>query len=436
MTKDDILQSTKSPISIQKTAFLLLSIFVSFFVLSFILPWQQTSIGAGRVIAYAQKERQQFIDAPIKGLVIKWFVREGQIVKKGDKIVEIRDNDPDYLDRMQLQRDAIRERILAATDKMSSTSTEVANLRISKLSVRAAYESKIHNAEQKVLVAKENIKSSAAAVDVAFVNLKRQKTLFSEGLTSKRKLELSELKHTKLKIELEKNKRKLISAKATVTQLKSEMKKELSIVDAKVASSRAKVASARSDVTKAKESLPKIEAHISRQQAQVVYAPKDGKVMRLMAQEGSDQVKAGDNLATLIPSTNARAVELWVNSNDIPLIHQDQEVRLQFQGYPAIQLSGWPELAVGTFGGTVAFVDNTDQGGGNFRVVVIPKTDEVGWPDGKYLRQGVRCKGWIFLNRVSIAFELWRKFNDFPPALPGPTQKKYQEKSAKKSNEK
>lgn len=436
MTKDDILQSTESPISIQKTAFLLLSIFISFFVLSFILPWQQTSIGVGRVIAYAQKERQQFIDAPIKGLVIKWFVREGQIVKKGDKIVEIRDNDPDYLDRMQLQRDAIRERILAATDKMSSTNTEVANLRISKLSVRAAYESKIHNAEQKVLVAKENIKSSAAAVDVAFVNLKRQKTLFSEGLTSKRKLELSELKHTKLKIELEKNKRKLISAEATVTQLKSEMKKELSIVDAKVASSRAKVASARSDVTKAKESLPKIEAHISRQQAQVVYAPKDGKVMRLMAQEGSDQVKAGDNLATLIPSTNARAVELWVNSNDIPLIHQDQEVRLQFQGYPAIQLSGWPELAVGTFGGMVAFVDNTDQGGGNFRVVVIPKTDEVRWPDGKYLRQGVRCKGWIFLNRVSIAFELWRKFNDFPPALPGPTQKKDKEKSAKKSNEK
>ena len=436
MTKDDILQSTESPISIQKTAFLLLSIFVSFFVLSFILPWQQTSIGAGRVIAYAQKERQQFIDAPIKGLVIKWFVREGQVVKKGDKIVEIRDNDPDYLGRMQLQRDAIRERILAATDKMSSTNTEVANLRISKLSVRAAYESKIHNAEQKVLVAKENIKSSAAAVGVAFVNLKRQKTLFSEGLTSKRKLELSELKHTKLKIELEKNKRKLISAKATVTQLKSEMKKELSIVDAKVASSRAKVASARSDVTKAKESLPKIEAHISRQQAQVVYAPKDGKVMRLRAQEGSDQVKAGDNLATLIPSTNARAVELWVNSNDIPLIHQDQEVRLQFQGYPAIQLSGWPELAVGTFGGTGAFVDNTDQGGGNFRVVVIPKTDEVGWPDGKYLRQGVRCKGWIFLNRVSIAFELWRKFNDFPPALPGPTQKKDKEKGTKKLNEK
>jgi hypothetical protein len=30
----------------------------------------------------------------------------------------------------------------------------------------------------------------------------------------------------------------------------------------------------------------------------------------------------------------------------------------------------------------------------------------------------VRAHGWILLNRVSLAYELWRQFNGFPPAIP------------------
>ena len=416
---DRLKKLVETRVSTRQTARLIMSILAVLFTSFFFLPWQQTTFGMGRVIAYAQQERQQYIDAPIKGRVVEWFVREGQSVKKGDKILDIADNDPQYMDRMITQRSAISERLSAISDKASSIDYEIESLKASKLSVEAAYESKIHSAEQKIAVAEQSVLSSKAAMDVAEVNLKRQKTLFEEGLTSRRYYELTQLKFTKMQIEYEKDQKKLIAEEANVRQLKSELAKELNIIDAKINASKAKKASARSDLTKAKETLPKIEASIARQAAQVVYAPKDGTIMRLIVQEGSGQVKAGDHLAILVPNAASRAVELWIDGNDIPLVHPDQEVRLQFQGYPALQLSGWPELALGTFSGVVQFVDVTDNNSGKFRVLVIPNEENYSWPDSRYLRQGVRTKGWIFLNRVSIAFELWRKFNNFPPALPG-----------------
>ena len=93
-------------------------------------------------------------------------------------------------------------------------------------------------------------------------------------------------------------------------------------------------------------------------------------------------------------------------------------MRLQFEGWPAIQFSGWPSVAVGTFGGKVAVVDAADSGNGEFRILVVPDSEETGpWPESRYLRQGIRAHGWILLNRVKVGYELWRQFNGFPPTI-------------------
>src|SRR5690606_32195234 len=99
------------------------------------------------------------------------------------------------------------------------------------------------------------------------------------------------------------------------------------------------------------------------------------------------------------------------------LVSEGRHVRLQFEGWPAIQFAGWPSVAVGTFGGTVAFVDPHDDGMGNFRVVVVPEETVDKWPEPRFLRQGVRAKSWILLEEVRVGFELWRRFNGFPPML-------------------
>ncbi len=127
-----------------------------------------------------------------------------------------------------------------------------------------------------------------------------------------------------------------------------------------------------------------------------------------------------------------RIVELTVDGNDAPLIielwqHMQRtgekpkiQVRLQFEGYPAIQWVGWPSAAVGTFGGILDFVDPTDDGKGNFRILVRRDPDEEKtnpWPRGFALRQGLRVNGWVLLNQVPLGWEFWRRLNGFPPVV-------------------
>lgn len=155
----------------------------------------------------------------------------------------------------------------------------------------------------------------------------------------------------------------------------------------------------------------------------VIKAPRSGRILSIYTREGSDFVKSGAVLGLLVPDTTSRAVEIIVDGNDAPLISEGRKVRLQFEGWPAVQFVGWPSVAVGTFGGKVAFMDYSARQDGSFRVVVVPDGEDVSWPDMIYLRQGARVKGWILLNRVSVAYELWRELNGFPVSTSTPPEK-------------
>jgi hypothetical protein len=73
-------------------------------------------------------------------------------------------------------------------------------------------------------------------------------------------------------------------------------------------------------------------------------------------------------------------------------------------------------VAVGTFGGRVALVDSADDGKGKFRIMVVPAVGEE-WPSSRYLRQGVRAKGWVLLREVRLGYEFWRRMNGFPQVI-------------------
>ena len=56
---------------------------------------------------------------------------------------------------------------------------------------------------------------------------------------------------------------------------------------------------------------------------------------------------------------------------------------------------------------------------------VVVRTDNADpWPTGLYLRQGVRVNGWVLLDQVKLGYELWRRFNGFPPTVKPPDAKK------------
>jgi pyruvate/2-oxoglutarate dehydrogenase complex dihydrolipoamide acyltransferase (E2) component len=152
-----------------------------------------------------------------------------------------------------------------------------------------------------------------------------------------------------------------------------------------------------------------------------VIAPRAGTILQQRVKAGAEYVSAGEPIATLVPSNAARAVEIWLDGRDAPLVSPGRHVRLQFEGWPAVQFVGWPSVAVGTFGGQVAFVDSAANQLGQFRVVIVPE-DPTTWPSESTLRQGARVNGWVLLDRVKLGYELWRQWNGFPPATSAPPE--------------
>jgi multidrug efflux pump subunit AcrA (membrane-fusion protein) len=175
-----------------------------------------------------------------------------------------------------------------------------------------------------------------------------------------------------------------------------------------------KVADANAKLAEARAKLKQIEVRQRRQSAQLVTAPRDGRVQSLNAEAGGALISAGTVLAMIAPEQIERAVELYVDGRDIPLVQPGRPVRLEFEGFPAFQFSGWPAFAVGIYDGQVRSVDPTPRTDGLFRVLVEPRPGATPWPDRRFVRQGGKVLGWIQGDNVTVGYELWRQLNDFP----------------------
>lgn len=399
-----------------RLARILVVLFIGIIVGLGFTPWQQSVSGSGRVVALAPLDRQQTISAPVDGRVVRWHVTEGTKVQTGDLIVEISDNDPGVIDRLGSE-------LQAARDRTQSLGDRIAGLEASRENALAAAESRVLMAVERERAADRATDAANATLVAAKLNLERQDQLHNRGLTATRNVELARMDNDRASAEVERARAALKGAKEDHSATVSDRKK----VEADY---RALIEDARASRSSAAGAVRPIETRLARQSTQEIRAPREGVVLRLLAQPGSEMLKAGEPIAVLVPNTTETVVELWVDGNDMPLLQAAGPVRLQFEGWPAVQFVGWPSVAVGTFGGRVKLIDATDDGAGRFRVLVAPDLADEPWPSTRYLRQGVRTNGWVLLRQVRLGFELWRRFNGFPPAT---TASSYEPGSSKES---
>ncbi|MHA7837554.1 MAG: HlyD family secretion protein, partial [bacterium] len=251
----------------------------------------------------------------------------------------------------------------------------------------------------------------------AELQVDRMAALAGEGLESQRNYELAVRNVAEARAGTLEARADLEAARADRAAEQAARESRTSELDATISSARDSLQAARARRAGAEETLAKVERALARQRSLVIRAPRAGMLTHVRAREQSAFVRQGEKIAVLIPDTYRRAVELTVSGIDAPLIVAGQTVQLQFEGWPAVQLGGWPEAAVGTFKGEVAFVDAQASPTGQFRVVVLPDS-ESDWPSSNLLRQGNLANGWVLLNRVTLGYELWRQLNGFPPDLP------------------
>ena len=411
------------PLGARRVARTLLIIFVVLVIGLLLLPWQQNVSGTGNLIAFAPEDRQQSLGAPIEGLVLKWFVPEGANLKKGDPVVELSDNDARFVDRLENQRSSFEEQRRNYYDKVQSLQAQVSNTQDALTAGVAAFEAKVSQAEQKLAAARQKFTAAEAAFETARINVERQQALRTDGLVSQRQLEVTQLKATKSRTEKDGAQADLTGAGLALGAARQELNKARSEAASKVDDTRAKLNAARAELAGVEAKLAELDTKLARQAQRIVRAPMDGILLRQSALPGVQQVKKGESLGMIVPANGNLAAALIVDGNDAAIVSPGRKVRLQFEGWPAVQFAGWPAVAAGTFGGIVQFVDSASDAQGNFRVVVMPDKDDTPWPEQRFLRLGARTKGWILLDEVRLGYELWRRFNGFPPAIETPKSK-------------
>ncbi len=394
---------------------LLFGLIVSIFGMA-LLRWQQTSRGRGQVVAYAPQERQQTVQSPIEGIVARIAdgLVEGVEVKKGDFLLEVSPFAANMVQQLEGQLRELQTKVDTANVKAEAYGQNVA-------AFAEALEFAINAATEMVSAAEAKLKSKQRQVSAytakelqARLNYERQQRLFEQGLKPAKEIEKLKKEWDISKADLESIHQDISGLQNELTAKQEQLEEKRRVSQTKIDYARAMQQDALGNAATARKESADVQIKLEQMQRTNVVAPRDGIVFRLNVNERGATVKKNDPLLTIVPNVTQKAVELYVNGNDMPLVQLGQEVRLQFEGWPAVQFAGWPSIAVGTFSGKVATLDATDNGKGEFRILITPNEAEQKWPPNRYLRQGVRANGWVMLRRVSLGYEIWRQLNGFP----------------------
>ncbi len=413
-------QKIDLPASNRMFKYWLIGTFIVLFLMLF-LPWTQNIQTKGKVTTLNPGQRPQSIEATIAGRIDKWFVREGQFVKKGDTIAHLAEIKVDYFDgdlvnRTKQQVEAKSGSIVAYGQKANALDQQIQAMRQELKFKKQQLENKVQQAAFKIESAKAGLKQAEIDFQIAEYQYRRTDTLYQKGIKSLTDLEGKRLKLQETDAKVVAATNKLAEAKnyLQIAQLDFKtIENEYANKIAKANSDKFSTLSAQFD---ARGSVNKLENqyqnYLRRSDFYYVTAPQDCYINQALKKGLGETVKEGEALVTIMPADFDLAVELFVAPMDLPLIQLGEEVRFIFDGWPAFIFSGWPGLSFGTYHGHVMAIENNISKNGKYRVLVSSHDDKP-WPDA--LRVGSGAQGIALLNNVPIWYELWRQLNGFPP---------------------
>ena len=404
-----------------------------FFIVFLFLPWTQNISATGNVTTLYQDQRPQQMNSIIAGRIVKWFVREGDFVKKGDTIVQLLDVKDDYLDprlveRTEEQLVSKQQKIDFYREKISATQSQVTALEGMREFKLSALENKMDQLRRKVI--SDSAELAAAQIDygIADQQLVRARKMFSDGIIALTELERRTALFNKSLALLTEKQQKFQNTKQDIVICRMDM----NVVQQEAAD---KIFKARSEIAASQTEIASTDVEVSKNQNQLanfvirgsqrwLIAPQSGQITKARKAGINETVKEGDMIVEIVPDKVDHAAEIFVKPMDLVLLNIGQEVRLIFDGYPAIVFSGWPSASYGTFAGKIIAVETNRSENGKFRALVVPVEKDKPWP--KDIKLGAGAQGFALLKNVSIWFELWRQINGFPPEyyIPTPTEKK------------
>ena len=360
------------------------------------LPWQQNIRGSGIVTALSPEHRPQTVQAVIAGQIQQWHVKEGDYVTKGDTIVTIREVKAEYFDPQLLAR--LSEQLAAKENSLTSKRDKAQALRRQIAALHDGLQRKTAQANAKVDAEKVKVQNAEN-------QFQRNKRLYEAGNIPLTKFQEIEYKYQGSSADYQ-------NALVEIDRLKAEYQEKISKAESDLNATASDIFETEGEIAKLKNEYANTEIRSGQYQ---ILAPQDGYLVRAMRAGIGETIKEGDAVCTVMPESKDLAVEMYVKAMDVPLISKERKVRIEFDGWPALQFSGWPSVSVGTFGGKVAVIDYVSANPGEFRILITPDSGDEPWP--QQLRLGSGTKGWVMLDNVPVWYEIWRQLNGFPPSL-------------------
>ena len=404
-----------------KIGYWVLGIFV-FLLIVLLLPWTQNISSSGHVTTLYQDQRPQQINTVIPGKIIKWYIKEGDVVKKGDTIVQLADTKDDYLDsnlvaRTQDQLNSKEQELLFYSEKINAIESQINAIENNRDLKINSYENKIIQYKRKLISDSSEVVAAEVDHKIAQEQLTRGKQLFNQGVVSLVELERRTAQNNKALAILTEKQQKLLNTRQDINIAKIDINSVKQEADDKIFKSRSEIATSRGDIAGTTGEVAKnrniLANYISRGNQKWLIAPQDGQIIKAKKSGINEIVKEGEMIVEMVPTEIDHAIELFIEPMDLMLINPGQKVRMIFDGFPAIVFSGWPDNSYGTFGGEISMVENNRNENGKFRILVIPDRQQKAWPAA--LKTGTGARGFALLNTVPIWYELWRQINGFPP---------------------
>ena len=391
-------------------------------ILILFVPWTQNISGSGSVTTLKPNQRPQTIHSSIAGRIEKWYIQEGDFVKKGDTILFISEVKEDYFDPNLVEN--TQNQVNAKKSSLQSYDGKVGALNSQMTSLSKEKDLKLSQARNKIKQGLLKIKSDSIDLEAVKTQLKISNTQFNrstqlnkEGLKPLTDVEEKRLKLQEVQAKIITQENKLLTAQNELLNARMEINR----LEAEYSE---KISKANSDKYTALSNLYDTQAQVNKLENQYINysirngmyyikAPQDGFVNRALQSGLGEMIKEGTPVVSIMPANYDLAVETYVNPIDLPLLKKGEKVRVWFDGWPTIVFSGWPDMSYGTFGGRVVAIENFISPNGKYRVLIAPDATEAKWP--KQLSIGAGAQTLALLETVPIGFEIWRVLNGFPP---------------------
>jgi multidrug efflux pump subunit AcrA (membrane-fusion protein) len=395
-------------------------IVIAALVLLFI-PWTQNIRSEGSITTLRPEQRPQQMNNIIPGRILKWWVKEGDFVRKGDTIIQLAEIKDDYLDPQLLQRteqqlDAEQLTIGFYKDKVLTADQQMAALNNERDLKLSSIDNKIIQTRRKVQSDSMKVIAAQNEMNVADRQLEGATKMFEQGVIPLTEYERRKVLHQNVNAKLIGAQNDFNNSKQDLLIYQIDRNGTIQDYIEKIAKIQGDQFQSQSQISTGQGKVAKLQNQFDnyriRSGQYYVLAPQDGQVIKAKKAGINEIVKEGDMIVEIVPKEYQLAVEIWVRPMDLQLLSVGQKVRFMFDGFPAIIFSGWPSASYGTFGGKVSAIESNVSNNGMFRVLVAEDKNDRPWP--KELRFGGGAVSFALLKDVPIWYELWRQINGFP----------------------